>query len=219
MALTLQEKKAMKEYIDYIALQDLYSLKSSNFTGAVTGLYFGTLLSTLGGNLQSQTSQLLYPEDFFTRYADAYPIMPPEARFYQTTRSFYNRYGDIDEASLQEYVISVFWDFWSERLTFAFKKTKTLYQPLFENYAKIFSDFAAAEESVTEDYTRTDYPAPYGTVETAYSTGATNNKGTTKRVGKGSENPDRLIKIKEFANITNQYLNEFDWLFAWGGGV
>lgn len=218
MALTSKEKNAMKEVIDAVAQLDLYTLKASGYR-TDPSLYFGTLLSALGGNLQTQTSQLLYPEDFLTRYGTSFPVMPPEERFYSTNQSFFNRHGEIDDTLLCEYVMQVFWYFWSERMLFAFKKTKTLYQPLFENYAKIFSDFAAAEETTSDDYTRTDYPAPYGTIETAYSSGATRNTGTTKRVGKGSENPDRLIKIKDFANITEQYLKEFDCLFVWGCAV
>lgn len=219
MALTAQENKALKVYIAYIAEQDLYSLHKGEFDGAVPGLYFSELLRALGGNLQTQTGDLLYPEDFLTRYGAAFPIMPPEERFYKTNSSFYDQFGEIDQTRLAEHVLSVYWNYWSEKMRFAFTKTKTLYQPLFENYAKIFADFAAAEETVSEDYTRTDYPAPYGSLDTAYTTGATNNKGTTTRVGKGSENPDRLIRIKEFANITDQYLKEFDWLFMWGGVV
>lgn len=218
MSLTPQEKKAMQSVIETVSQMDLFTLKAKGYN-TDPSLYFGTLLSTLGGNLQTQTGQLLYPEDFLTRYGSAFPTMPPTERFYATDQTFLNQYGEIDTPSLCEYVMIVYWNWWSERLIFAFKKTKTKYQPLFENYAKIFSDFAAAEETTSDDYTRTDYPAPYGTVETAYSTGATRNTGTTKRVGKGSENPDRLIKIKEFADITDLYLKEFDWLFVWGGAV
>lgn len=212
MALTPPEKTKMKTVIDTFAGYDLSTLKKQS-------IYFNGLLSALGGNLQTQTAQLLYPEDFLIRYGTAFPIMPPDEWFYSTDQSFYNQYGEIDTAAMTDYVDDVYWTYWRERMTFAFTKTKTLYQPLFENFAKIFSDFAAAEETTSDDYTRTDYPAPYGTVETAYATGATRNTGTTKRVGKGSENPDRLIKIKEFANITEQYLKEFDWLFVWGGTV
>lgn len=218
MALTSEEKQAIAEYLARLKQATLYDLVEGDFkiTG---GVAFATLLSTLGGNLQQQTANLLYPEDFFYRYQDAFPIMPTDKRFYQTNESFYGPYGDIRTDMVEEYVQNVYWKYWKNKLISSFTRTKPLFTPLFENYTKMVADFAKGEETSTDDYLRTDYPAPYGSLDQSYSTGAASNKGSTTRTGKGAENPDRLVKIKDFARLTDLYWQNFDDLFIWGGVV
>lgn len=218
MALTSKEKQAIADYLDRLKQATLYDLVEGEFKITV-GVTFATLLSTLGGNLQQQTANLLYPEDFFYRYQDAFPIMPEDKRFYQTFQSFYDYDGSIRQDMVEEYVQNVFWKYWKNKLISSFTRTKPLFSPLFENYTKMVADFAKGEETSTDDHMRTDYPAPYGSLDQSYSTGAASNKGSTARTGKGAENPDRLVKIKDFARLTDLYWKSFDDLFVWGGVV
>lgn len=218
MAPTSREKQAIADYLDRLKQATLYDLVEGEFKNPA-GVAFATLLSTLGGNLQQQTANLLYPEDFFYRYQDAFPIMPADKRFYQTPQSYYDYDGSIRQDMLKEHVEKVYWDYWKNKLISSFTRTKPLFTPLFENYTKMVADFAKAEEASTDDYMRTDYPAPYGSLDQSYSTGAASNKGSTTRTGKGAENPDRLVKIKDFGRLTDLYWQFFDDLFVWGGVV
>lgn len=218
MALTPLEKQAIADYLERIRQATLYDLVEGEFR-ITAGVAFAPLMETLGGNLQQQTSNLLYPEDFFYRYQEAFPVMPPDKRFYRTDNSFYNYDGSIREDAVEEHVQNVYWKYWKNKLISSFNRTKPLFTPLFENYTKMVTDFAKGEETSKDDYMRTDYPAPYGSLDQSYSTGAASNKGSTSRTGKGAENPDRLVKIRDFAVLTDLYWKNFDDLFIWGGVV
>lgn len=218
MSLTPKVKNALEEYLEKIKQATLYDLVKGDCKLG-SGTVFDSLLSTLGGNLQQQTSQLLYPEDFLTRYQDSYPVMPADKRFYNTNQSFLNYDGSVRDGQLEEHVQNVYWKYWKDKLISSFTRTKPLFTPLFENYAKMVTAFAIGEETSTDDYLRTDYPAPFGTLDKSYSTGAASNKGSTTHTGKGAENPDRLVKIKDFAKLTDLYWSHFDDLFIWGGTV
>lgn len=170
-----------------------------------------TVLQTLGGNLQTQTSGLLYPEDFLTRYGDCYPVMIP------WSVCQFIPYTPIEGDDAFSEV--VWWQWWKEKLLERFNYTKTKYTPLFANYAQLFEDFVDKSETISEDYRHMDYPAPGGSLETAYITGGSDNKGTRTRTWKGSDNPDRLIKLNEFANIVEGYWKNFDCIFTYGGNL
>lgn len=218
MALTSQEKQAIADYLGRIRQATLYDLTEGDFK-ITSGVTFATLLTALGGNLQQQTANLLYPEDFFCRYQEAFPVMPADKLFYRTNQSFYDHDGSVREDMVGEHVQNVYWKYWKNKLISSFTRTKPLFTPLFENYTKMVAAFAKGEETSTDDCMRTDYPAPYGSPDQSYSTGAAGSKGSATRTGRGAENPDRLVRIRDFAGLTDLYWQNFDSLFIWGGAV
>lgn len=211
-------KKRIDELIDEYSQIPLYSLQRGYKTDG-SKAYWEHLLSDLDENFQDQTSNLLYPNDFIYRYGDCYPIMIPKKNLYFTDRSFKNWQGEIDEAELLEYVYGGWYTWWRKKMLLNFSRTKPLYTPLFASYSDLFSSFVGKTETVSEDYLQKEYPSPYGSIDTSYSTGAVQNTGTRTVTQKGSDNPDRLIRLNELANIVDRYLKEFDSLFVMGGAL
>lgn len=209
-------KKRIDELIDEYSQIPLYNLYQGYKTDG-SKAYWESLISNLEENLQEQTSSLLKPDDFIVRYSDCYPIMIPNKILYLTTQSFRNG-DDIDESQLLEYVYGSWYLWWKKKMLLNFSRTKPLYTPLFASYADLFSSFVGKTETVSEDYLQKSYPAPFGSVDTSYSTGAVQNTGTRSVMQKGSDSPDRLIRLNELANIADRYLTEFDSLFV-GGSV
>lgn len=77
--------------------------------------------------------------------------------------------------------------------------------PLLDKYADIINGFVTPSETELEKV----YAAPDGNVSTAYVTGMISRD----RSGNGDEDPQRLIKVDEFANYWDEMLSDFEPLF------
>lgn len=211
-------KKIIDELVDEYSQIPLYNLRVGYKTDG-SGFYWTRLSQDLAGNFQDQTSNLLYPGDLVRRYGDCYPIMIPKKTLYFTDRTFKNAWDEIAEDELLEYVYGGWYKWWLEKMMLNFARTKPLYTPLFASYSDLFSSFVGKTETVSEDYLQKEYPSPYGSIDTSYSTGAVQNTGTRTVTQKGSDNPERLIRLNELANIVDRYLKEFDHMFVMGGAL